>query len=92
MLAREVNLTSSTSSNILRQREVEPHLLRTYEISRDPAFAAKVEDVVGLYLNPPKNAVVSSVDEETQIQALERSQLPIRTPRPSAGPSPLLLS
>lgn len=77
LIAREVNLTSWTVSNILRKHEIKPHLKRTYKISRDPAFAEKVEDVVGLYLNPPKNAVVLSIDEKTQIQALERSQLPL---------------
>ena len=51
--------------------------MRTYKVSRDPAFAAKVTDVVGLYLNPPDNAIVLSVDEKTQIQALERTQLPL---------------
>ncbi len=46
-------------------------------MSRDPAFVAKVTDVVGLYLNPPENAIVLSVDEKTSIQALERTQLPL---------------
>jgi transposase len=77
LIAREVNLASWTVSNILREHEIKPHLKRTYKISRDPAFAEKVEDVVGLYLNPPEHAVVLSVDEKTQIQALERSQLPL---------------
>jgi transposase len=58
-------------------------LVRTYKVSRDPAFAAKVTDVVGLYLKPPEHAIVLSVDEKTQIQALERTQppLPLRTGR-----------
>jgi hypothetical protein len=46
-------------------------------VSRDPQFVAKVNDVVGLYLNPPENAVVLSVDEKTSIQALQRTQLPL---------------
>jgi hypothetical protein len=46
-------------------------------VSRDPAFVAKVRDIVGLYLNPPTNAVVLSVDEKTSIQALERTQPPL---------------
>jgi transposase len=46
-------------------------------VSRDPAFAAKMKDIVGLYLNPPEHAIVLSVDEKTQIQALERTQLPL---------------
>jgi transposase len=77
LIAREVNLTSWTISKILRKHEIKPHLLRTYKVSRDPAFAQKVRDVVGLYLNPPENAVVLSLDEKTQVQALERSQLPL---------------
>jgi len=77
LIAREVNLTNWTVSKILRKHEIKPHLLRTYKVSRDPAFAEKVEDVVGLYLSPPENAVVLSMDEKTQVQALERSQLPL---------------
>jgi hypothetical protein len=57
--------------------------VRTYKVSRDPAFAAKVTDVVGLYLHPPEHAIVLSVDEKTQMQALERTQppLPLRSGR-----------
>jgi transposase len=77
LIGREVKLTSWTVSKILRRHDVKPHLLRTYKVSRDPAFAEKVRDVVGLYLNPPQNAVVLSVDEKTQVQALERTQLPL---------------
>jgi transposase len=72
-----VNLSSVTVSAILRKHDVKPHLLRTYKVSRDPEFAAKVHDVVGLYLKPPENAVVLSLDEKTQVQALERTQLPL---------------
>ena len=62
---------------------MKPHLVRTYKVSRDPNFAAKVKDVVGLYLNPPEHAVVLSVDEKTSIQALQRTQppLPLRSGR-----------
>jgi transposase len=77
LLAREVGLTSGCVSDVLRRNGLKPHLSRTYKVSRDPAFAAKVKDVVGLYLNPPENAVVLSVDEKTSIQALERTQLPL---------------
>jgi hypothetical protein len=56
------------------------HRLKTFKISNDPHFADKVVDVVGLYLNTPDNALVLSVDEKTQIQALDRTQpmLPLR--------------
>lgn len=77
LLAKAVALTSSTVSKLLRKNGLKPHLVRTYKVSRDPAFIEKVEDVVGLYLNPPTHAIVLSVDEKTSIQALERTQLPL---------------
>jgi transposase len=77
LLGREVGITSGCVSDILRRNELKPHLSRTYKVSRDPDFVAKVKDVVGLYLNPPEHAVVLSVDEKTSIQALERTQLPL---------------
>lgn len=77
LLGKEVGLSSGCVSGVLRRNKMKPHLVRTYKVSRDPDFAAKVEDVVGLYLNPPEHAVVLSVDEKTSIQALERTQLPL---------------
>ena len=68
LLGRKFGLTSWTVSKILRANELKPHLVRTYKVSRDPAFAAKVKDVVGLYLHPPDNAIVLSIDEKTSIQ------------------------
>lgn len=64
----------------LGHSDLKPHRLKTFKISNDPHFADKVVDVVGLYLNPPDNALVLSVDEKTQIQALDRTQpmLPLR--------------
>ena len=60
--------------------DLKPHRLKTFKINNDPHFADKVVDAVGLYLNPPDNAIVSSVNEKTQIQALDRTQpiLPLR--------------
>ena len=60
-----------------------PHRLRTFKLSRDPQFASKVRDVVGLYVDPPAHAVVLSVDEKSQIQALDRTQpgLPMKKGR-----------
>lgn len=83
LLAKEFGVTSGAVSDHLRQRNMKPHLVRTYKVSRDPQFAPKVEDVVGLYLNPPEHAIVLSVDEKTSIQALERTQppLPLRSGR-----------
>lgn len=77
LLARKFKLTSATVSKILRANGLKPHLVRTYKVSRDPKFAEKVKDIVGLYLSPPDNAIVLSVDEKTSIQALERTQLPL---------------
>jgi transposase len=83
LLAETVGRTSGCVSDVLRAQGLKPHLVRTYKVSRDPAFAAKVTDVVGLYLHPPEHAIVLSVDEKTSIQALERTQppLPMRTGR-----------
>ncbi|MGC4117520.1 MAG: IS630 family transposase [Myxococcales bacterium] len=77
LLGKELGVTSGCVSDALRKAGLKPHLTRTYKVSRDPAFVAKVKDVVGLYLNPPEHAVVLSVDEKTSIQALERTQLPL---------------
>jgi hypothetical protein len=76
LLAKKFKLTSATVAKILRANGLEPHLVRTYKASRDPEFSAKVKDIVGLYLCPPDNAIVLSVDEKTSIQALERTSCP----------------
>ena len=77
LLASRFGITSGAVSDVLRKHGLKPHLVRTYKVSRDPQFAAKVKDVVGLYLNPPEHAIVLSLDEKTSIQALERTQLPL---------------
>ncbi len=77
LLGKKFDLSSGCISDILRRNQLKPHLVRTYKVSRDPEFAAKVEDIVGLYLNPPSHAIVLSVDEKTSIQVLERTQLPL---------------
>jgi transposase len=77
LLGKRFGLSPECVSNVLQRNELKPHLVRTYKVSRDPNFASKVKDVVGLYLNPPEHAVVLSVDEKTSIQALERTQLPL---------------
>ena len=61
-------------ARIWREEKLQPHRSGTFKISKDPAFAEKVADVVGLYLDPPGGAVVLSIDEKTQIQALDRTQ------------------
>lgn len=79
-LAKKVRLGKTTVHAILRANDLKPHLQRTFKVSRDPWFGEKVRDVVGLYLNPPENAIVLCLDEKTQVQALERTQplLPLR--------------
>jgi len=59
---------------IWKEHGLKPHVVRTFKVSNDPRFSEKVEDIVGLYLNPPEHAVVFSLDEKSQIQALDRTQ------------------
>ena len=90
LLGAAVGRTSGCVSDILRAHGVKPHLTRTYKVSRDPAFAAKVTDVVGLYLRPPEHAIVLSVDEKTSIQALERPSRHSRCARAARAAHPRL--
>lgn len=79
-LAKATGVGRDTVHQILRQTNLKPHRTGTFSQSTDPDFAAKVVDVVGLYLHPPENAVVVCMDEKTQVQALDRTQplLPMR--------------
>lgn len=85
-LARELSLPSSTVHEMLVASGLQPHRVRTFTFSPDPNFEAKLLDIVGLYLNPPENALVLCVDEKTGIQALDRTQplLPLRARQPSS--------
>jgi transposase len=85
-LAAEVGLPASTVHAMLVAAKLQPHRIRTFTFSPDPDFEAKLLDIVGLYLNPPENALVLCVDEKTGIQALNRTQpgLPLRTKKPRA--------
>lgn len=74
LMARYAGVTNWQVLQIWKEAGLKPHRLKTFKISQDPHFADKVVDVVGLYLDPPSNAVVLSVDEKTQIQALDRTQ------------------
>jgi transposase len=73
-LARALKLGKSVVHKILRANEIKPHLTRTFKVSKDPKFDDKATDVVGLYMDPPENAIVLSVDEKTSVQALDRTQ------------------
>jgi transposase len=83
LMATRVGIAPSAVHKIWKVHGLKPHLTRTFKLSRDPNFIAKVEDVVGLYLNPPDKALVLSVDEKSQIQALDRTQpgLPMKKGR-----------
>lgn len=83
MLAREVGISLRSVQRILEAHQLTPHRIRTFKLSNDPKFAEKLRDVVGLYVDPPEHAVVLSVDEKSQIQALDRTQpgLPMKPGR-----------
>jgi transposase len=73
-MAERTGLSKSTIGRIWKSFELKPHRTDGFKLSNDPLFIQKVYDVVGLYLNPPESAVVLSVDEKSQVQALARSQ------------------
>ena len=79
-LAKRVGISHTKVHQILQKHRLKPHLVKRFRTSNDPQFAEKLEDVIGLYLAPPENAIVLCADEKSQIQALERSQptLPLR--------------
>jgi len=82
-MAKRQGLSKSTINNIWRAHNLKPHRVETFKLSRDPKFLEKLTDVVGLYLNPPQQAIVLCVDEKSQIQALDRTQpgLPLKKGR-----------
>jgi transposase len=82
-MAKVVGISVSSVQRIWRAHGLQPHRLRQFKLSNDPNFAAKLRDVVGLYIDPPAHAVVLSVDEKSQIQALDRTQpgLPLKRGR-----------
>jgi transposase len=82
-MAKAEGVSEATVRRIWKRHGLKPHLIRTFKLSRDPNFIERLEDVVGLYLDPPEHAIVLSVDEKSQIQALDRSQpgLPIKKGR-----------
>jgi transposase len=82
-MAKAAGVSPSSVQRIWKAHGLKPHLTRTFKLSRDPNFNDKVADVVGLYLDPPDKALVLSVDEKSQIQALDRTQpgLPMKKGR-----------
>jgi transposase len=84
-MARTQGVSPATVQRIWSAHGIKPHLVRTFKLSNDPRFTEKLRDVVGLYLNPPENALVLSVDEKSQIQALDRTQPSLPMKRGRAG-------
>jgi transposase len=82
-MAGEIGISPASVQRIWVAHGLQPHRVRTFKLSTDPAFATKLRDVVGLYVDPPAHAVVLSVDEKSQIQALDRTQpgLPMKKGR-----------
>ena len=73
-MAKAAGISVSSVQRIWRAHGLRPHLVRQFKLSNDPQFAGKLKEIVGLYVNPPDHAVVLSVDEKSQIQALDRTQ------------------
>jgi transposase len=82
-MAQAAGVSPATVGRIWKKNGLKPHRVRQFKLSNDPQFAEKLEDIVGLYLNPPEHALVFSVDEKSQIQALDRTQpgLPLKPGR-----------
>jgi transposase len=82
-MAKHIGISVSSVQRIWRKHGLQPHRMRQFKLSNDPRFAAKLLDIVGLYVDPPAHAVVLSIDEKSQIQALDRTQpgLPMRKGR-----------
>ena len=79
-MAKQAGISLRTVQRIWAEHDLQPHRLRTFKRSNDPAFAEKLRDIVGLYVDPPAHSLVLSLDEKSQIQALDRTQpgLPLK--------------
>lgn len=82
-MAESQGVSKSTVNTIWRRHNLKPHRVKRFKLSRAPRFLEKLTDVVGLYLNPPQQALVLCVDEKSQVQALDRTQpgLPLKKGR-----------
>ena len=85
LMAKVTGVGLTSVQRIWKAHGLAPHRIRTFKLSNDPKFAAKVRDIVGLYIDPPAHAVVLSVDEKSQIQALDRTQPGLPMKRGRAG-------
>jgi len=84
-MAKAQGVSAATVQRIWDAHGLKPHRVRTFKLSNDPRFTEKLTDVVGLYLNPPEQAIVLCVDEKSQIQALDRSQASLPMKKGRAG-------
>jgi transposase len=82
-MAGEMGVSHTSVQRIWAEHGLKPHQVKSFKVSNDPDFADKIEDIVGLYLDPPEKALVLSIDEKSQIQALDRTQpgLPLKKGR-----------
>jgi transposase len=82
-MAKEMGISHTSVQRIWAEHDLKPHLVKSFKVSTDPNFATKVEDIIGLYLDPPERALVLAIDEKSQIQALDRTQpgLPLKKGR-----------
>jgi transposase len=87
-MADVMGLAPSTVQKTWKAHGLAPHKVKAFKLSNDPAFAEKLHDIVGLYVAPPEHAIVFSVDEKSQIQALDRTQLglPLKKGRAQTRP------
>src|SRR3954466_9045665 len=90
LLGKHLGISDATVARAWRAYRVQPWRSETFKFSTDPELEAKVRDIVGLYLDPPNNAIVLCVDEKSQIQALDRTQpiLPVRPGAPGEATPP----
>ncbi len=82
-MAKVVGVSEATVRRVWHEHGLKPHLVKTFKVSNDPQFVEKLEDIIGLYVNPPEHALVLCCDEKSQIQALDRTQqvLPLKKGR-----------
>ena len=85
VLAKAADISLRSVQRILEAHQLAPHRIRTFKLSNDPKFAEKLKNIVGLYVDPPAHAVVLSLDEKSQIQALDRTQPGLPMKRGRAG-------
>ena len=89
-MARASGITAATVRCVWRAHGLKPHRVQSFKLSNDPQFAEKLEEIVGLYLNPPEHTLVLSLVEKSQLQALDRTQPCLPLWVRAFDPSPVL--